>query len=171
MGWSCTTSTIGIAVASKWFPLTRSAYAIIFLLTYIYRGEALVTEVPLLDVPVALCTFYSDSHVPRTPAVAVASGSYVFIYRNLRPFYKFSLPNVVIDPNEVEVWNKLKSGDMSVDAALDATIQLRDRGVKLSRRSIELINIEDPAKKAELVDKYVYMSLLHICFSIHSLSV
>ena len=49
-------------------------------------------ETPLLDLPTGVCTFYMDTTDPRTPAVAVASGAFVYIYKNLRPYFKFTLP-------------------------------------------------------------------------------
>lgn len=57
----------------------------------------------------------SDMNTPRTPAVAVAAGPYVYVYRNLRPYFKFTVPNVELSPTEMEVWEQLKLG--SVDAA------------------------------------------------------
>jgi Bardet-Biedl syndrome 1 protein len=36
----------------------------------------------------------ADNNNPRTPAIAVGSGPFIYIYRNLRPYYKFSLPPV-----------------------------------------------------------------------------
>jgi hypothetical protein len=53
----------------------------------VYKGTALISEHALLDVPVSICIFYPDVQAPRTPAVAAAAGSYVFIYR-----YPLSLP-------------------------------------------------------------------------------
>jgi len=48
----------------------------------------------LLDVPVAMCAFYPDLLTPRIPSIAIAAGSFVFVYRNLRPYMKFTLPQV-----------------------------------------------------------------------------
>lgn len=73
-----------------------------------------MSEHALLDTPSALATFYSDLNKPQTPAVAVASGPYIFIYRNLRPYYKFTLPQVDVDPLEQEVWAALRGGKMTV---------------------------------------------------------
>ena len=58
----------------------------------IYKGTTLLSENILLDAPVSICTFFPDNSKPRTPSVAVAAGGFVFIYRNLRPYYKFTLP-------------------------------------------------------------------------------
>lgn len=45
------------------------------------KGTSMLSEHILLDVPASLAVFYPDGNVPRTPAIAVASGPYVFIYR------------------------------------------------------------------------------------------
>lgn len=54
----------------------------------VIKGTALSTTAALLDEPAAMATFYPDERTPRLPSVAVAAGSYVFIYRNMRPYFK-----------------------------------------------------------------------------------
>ena len=71
-------------------------------------GTQLISEHVLLDIPVALCCYYMDDSTPKTPAIAVASGPHIFIYRNLRPYYKFTLPPLPVDTQENEIWNDLK---------------------------------------------------------------
>lgn len=66
----------------------------------VYRGTALSSESALLDLPTGLVSFFMDLHEPRIPAVAVASGPCVYIYKNLRPFFKFTLPG--LDVNSLE---------------------------------------------------------------------
>ena len=68
----------------------------------VFRGTGVSSVHPLLDQPVAAAVFYPDAAVPRTPAVAVAAGANVFIYRNLRPYLKFSLPQVPLSAAELE---------------------------------------------------------------------
>ncbi len=62
----------------------------------------------------------TDSNTPRTPAVAVATGSSVYVYRNLRPYFKFALPAVDIHASELSVWNDLGAGTMDPAKAFDA---------------------------------------------------
>lgn len=61
-----------------------------------YCGTELTFDTPLLNMPTSVCTFYMDNTEPRTPAVAVASGSFIYIYRNLRPYFKFTLPSLQV---------------------------------------------------------------------------
>ena len=41
-----------------------------------------------------------DNTEPKIPAVAVASGPHIYIYKNMRPYFKFTLPTLGI-----KVWN------------------------------------------------------------------
>jgi len=61
-----------------------------------YKGTELVHQTPLLFMPTSLCTFYIDNTEPRTPAIAVASGSYIYMYKNLHPYFKFTLPSLQV---------------------------------------------------------------------------
>lgn len=79
----------------------------------IYKGTTLASEYAILDTPVAMSIIYSEtamvrqpqnnvlfmylfnsdndrscSSQPRIPSIAVAAGSHVFIYRQLRPYRK-----------------------------------------------------------------------------------
>ena len=40
----------------------------------------------------------------------MASGPYVFIYRNLRPYFKFTLPPVELTQQETHIWQDLRNG-------------------------------------------------------------
>lgn len=54
-----------------------------------HTGTQLSHETPLLDLPTAVKTFMMDA---REPAVAIASGSNIFIYKTIKPYFKFMLP-------------------------------------------------------------------------------
>jgi hypothetical protein len=45
-----------------------------------------VTENTIIDLPTAVATFHMDLHEPRIPAIAVASGSHIYIYKELLTF-------------------------------------------------------------------------------------
>ena len=53
----------------------------------------------MLDLPTGVVTFYMDTTDPRTPAVAVAAGPFVYVYKNLRPYFKFALPHLEVGIN------------------------------------------------------------------------
>lgn len=68
----------------------------------------MLTESPLPALPAAAATFLMDQHEPRTPALALASGPCVYIFKNLRPYFKFSLPQLPPNPLEQDLWNQAK---------------------------------------------------------------
>ena len=105
----------------------------------VLQGTSIHSEHTLLDVPVSITSFYTDSKLPRTPALAVASGSHVYIYRNLRPYYKFSLPTVDIAPEESQIWTSLADGSADPKTAVQALAGARDKGIALSSRSLDLL--------------------------------
>ena len=37
-------------------------------------------------------------------AIGVASGPYVYVYKNLRPYFKFTLPALDVNPVEQDLW-------------------------------------------------------------------
>lgn len=64
-------------------------------------------------------------NTPRTPAIAVAAGSHVYVYRNLRPYFKFTLPSVDIASGELDVWDQLKAGSVTAEKAFETLSGLR----------------------------------------------
>lgn len=74
----------------------------------VLKGPRVLTESPLPELPAAAATFLKDQHEPRTPALALASGPCVYVYKNLRPYFKFSLPQLPANPLEEDLWNQAK---------------------------------------------------------------
>lgn len=120
----------------------------------VFNGTQLVSEHALLGEPSALACFYSDLKKPQTPSVAVAAGENIFIYRNLRPYYKFRLPPVDIASLESEVWTSLKSDTIDASQAVDALNEARDNGVCLSSRSMVLLALTDAVAQASFIDEH-----------------
>jgi len=51
-------------------------------------------------------------------AIAVASGPYIYVYKNLRPYFKFTLPTLDIHQMEQEAWNEYKDVNMLISHSL-----------------------------------------------------
>ncbi|KAG8470997.1 hypothetical protein KFE25_009418 [Diacronema lutheri] len=127
----------------------------------VYRNTSLISENVLLDTPVSMCVTYTETSKPRVPSVAVASGPHVFIYRRLRPYYKFSVPPTPLAQAEANVWTKLHSGAMDIAEAVDALVAARDGGTLLTTRSVDLINTEALDERTALVDAWRGAPLTH----------
>lgn len=74
----------------------------------VLKGPLVMTESPLPALPAAAATFLMEQHEPRTPALALASGPCIYVYKNLRPYFKFSLPQLPPNPLEQDLWNQAK---------------------------------------------------------------
>jgi Bardet-Biedl syndrome 1 protein len=114
----------------------------------VYSGTDLVAENALLDVPSAICCFYMTyNDAVHRPAVAVSSGPYIYIYMNLRPYYKFTLPPVEVNQIETDIWANLRSQKIPVQQAVDDLENAKENGVSLTSRSLDLLALEDDAEK------------------------
>lgn len=122
----------------------------------IYKGTSLLSEHALLDAPVAMTSFYSDSSVPLVPTVAVASGSFVFIYKNLRPFYKFVAPTLDVSSEETETWQALAEAKMSVKDAIGKLNAVRDEGIPITERSRILMALDD-SQRQQFIETYKHL--------------
>lgn len=138
----------------------------------VYGGTSVVGETQLLSVPSAVASFYMDYRDEvRRPSIAVASGGFIFIYKNMRPYYKFTLPPVEVDAQEQEVWLNLKSAKVTVPAAFEALRQMKEGGTILSARSIDFLSLEDnertrfveAIKKPEIIQQTVITCMAVLC--------
>mmetsp|Transcript_1658 Transcript_1658/g.4843 ORF Transcript_1658/g.4843 Transcript_1658/m.4843 type:complete len:552 (+) Transcript_1658:21-1676(+) len=120
----------------------------------VYRNTSLISENVLLDTPVALCVTYNEVSKPRVPCVSVAAGPHIFIYRRLRPYFKFTVPPVAMTPREAEVWTRLNDKTMDLAQAVELLVTERDSGSPLCTRSVDLINTESEEERQAIVETW-----------------
>ena len=125
-----------------------------------WNGTTLASEHTLLEVPVGIAAFYAEDHnnpaSMKAPSLAVAAGCYVYIYRNLRPFYKFTVPNQTVDAAETVTWERLRDGAIAPVEAFETLSELRDQGAKLTSRSLDLLAIEEGEDVQARRDAFAY---------------
>uniref|UniRef100_A0A182QKI4 Uncharacterized protein n=1 Tax=Anopheles farauti TaxID=69004 RepID=A0A182QKI4_9DIPT len=113
----------------------------------VYKGTNLISEQHLPGIPCGVASLYINDQEPRTPSkllvgglssrvsvltarfallglvsvIAVAVASSVLFYRNMKPYYKYTIPSMTVEPLEVDVWKKLpvERGD-TLDALVDS---------------------------------------------------
>ena len=91
----------------------------------VYKGTQQVTENTIIDLPTGVVTFHMDTTEPRIPAIAVASAAHIYIYKNLRPYFKFTLPTLEIQPMEKELWAQASTDQLEVNQVYEALSNLR----------------------------------------------
>lgn len=57
----------------------------------------------MVDLPCGVVGFYTQNGEPRSSVVAVGVGSSVYIFKNMRPYFKYCLPHIEAHPKEREV--------------------------------------------------------------------
>ncbi|XP_064623947.1 Bardet-Biedl syndrome 1 protein homolog isoform X2 [Lineus longissimus] len=108
----------------------------------VYKGTTLITENTIIDLPTGVVTFYMDTNEPRTPAVAVASGPFIYVYKNLRPYFKFTLPTLEVNALEKDVWDQAREERIDVTILREMLDGMRNEGVPLTTRSLRFLNLE-----------------------------
>ncbi|XP_017392538.1 Bardet-Biedl syndrome 1 protein isoform X3 [Cebus imitator] len=104
----------------------------------VLKGPLVMTESPLPALPAAAATFFMEQHEPRTPALALASGPCVYVYKNLRPYFKFSLPQLPPNPLEQDLWNQAKEDQIDPLTLKEMLESIRcHAGLSLCRETAE----------------------------------
>ncbi|KAM9763930.1 BBSome complex member BBS1 isoform 1-T1 [Dama dama] len=108
----------------------------------VLKGTVL-RESPLPALPAAAVTFLMESHEPQTPAVAIASGPCVYMYKNLKPYFKFSLPPLPVNPLEQDLWNQAKEDRIDPLTLKEMLEGIREKAeVPLSVQSLRFLQLE-----------------------------
>lgn len=117
-----------------------------------YKGTSLVEEKALMDKPSGVVSFVMDGGM-KGAAIAVSAGSHLYIYRNLKPFFKFSLPVLDVEKEELELWVRFREERISQDDLVkELNALLKAGSVKLSARSINSIELSDAAARSDYLE-------------------
>lgn len=121
-----------------------------------YAGTALSHEVRLFGVPSAVTSFNMDTKEAfHRPTVAVALGPYIFMYRNVKPLYRFATPPVPLDPEEVAAWQSLTRNEITIEDAKTIFERKLDQGVDVSTRTLELLLMDNVAEQEAFVLRFI----------------
>ncbi|KAL7978247.1 hypothetical protein Chor_014786, partial [Crotalus horridus] len=111
----------------------------------VYQGTTLLSENTLPDLPTSVVSFLMEQHEPCMPALAVASGPYIYVYKNLRPYFKFTLPPM--EPNAMEkvVWDQAKEDKVDLLSMKEMLEAIRENAeMPLSVQSLRFLTLEPP---------------------------
>ncbi|KAK6103200.1 Ciliary BBSome complex subunit 1 family protein [Brugia pahangi] len=103
----------------------------------VFRGLQIIGANVLSDLPAALVSFNNENIQPSLASLAVACGSSILIYKNLKPFYKFTPPSLEINADEAEAWRHVKAGHINTSQLHAVLIKLLHQlgGMELTTRS------------------------------------
>ncbi|ORC92042.1 putative Bardet-Biedl syndrome 1 protein [Trypanosoma theileri] len=121
----------------------------------VFGGTSLVSQLQLLSVPSSITVFYAEGgdDVQR-PVIAVACGPYIFMYRDMKPLYRFTVPSVELDEVDVAVWEALRNDTISIPEAADMLEDRRRNGVELSTHSTDLLASDNAQERERIVESF-----------------
>ncbi|XP_021370593.1 Bardet-Biedl syndrome 1 protein-like [Mizuhopecten yessoensis] len=125
----------------------------------VYKGTNLMSENAIIDLPTGVVTFYMDVLEPRMPAIAVASGPYIYIYKNLRPYFKFTLPTLDVNSVELDLWTQVKEDKINVFVLREMLEGMRAEGTVLTVRSLRFLQMTDIGDMEAFANLYKHMPL------------
>ncbi|XP_002732274.1 BBSome complex member BBS1-like [Saccoglossus kowalevskii] len=116
----------------------------------VYKGTSLMSENAIIDLPTGVSTFFMDTNEPRTPAIAVASGPYIYVYKNLRPYFKFTLPPLEVNEVEEQLWNQTREDKIDVRVLREMLDSLRRENTdsSLTVRSLRFLMLDPDQMEA-----------------------
>ncbi|PAV64402.1 hypothetical protein WR25_11417 [Diploscapter pachys] len=103
---------------------------------------------------------FTHKNITSVPSLALASGPSLLIYKNLKPFYKFTTPSSKVNRVEEEVWARAQQSDFSSNKLIAVLRQLAlEISVKnLSAISQTLLTLPEDERDA-FVQKYASKGL------------
>lgn len=125
----------------------------------IYGGTLLLSQLTLIDVPCGVISFHMESNEPRIPAIGVASGTFLYIYKNLKPFYKFSLPSLEINAAELEAWEKMVQDQIDAATLRETLTSLEIGHRELTSKSQAFLEVSSPEAQLEFLESYKHFPL------------
>ncbi|ETN68507.1 hypothetical protein NECAME_05590 [Necator americanus] len=111
----------------------------------VFKGVTVVGESALADLPTAVVSFYNEKI--SLPAIGVASGSYIRIYKNLKPFYQYNIPSAPVHKVEQEAWTKTCVKQLTHD-------QLYTISPKQLTPLSQTLLVTKPEERSQFIDYY-----------------
>ena len=119
----------------------------------IFKGTLLQDESKLSIVPAGIIAFYGEEPSSKNiiPLLAVAGGNTIFIYKNLKGFIKYPLPDLIPNSEEMFFYQQLNNGEIDAKTCLTKLQMLADRLLEIKINNDE--NEEENEKENEENDK------------------
>ncbi|XP_026466800.1 Bardet-Biedl syndrome 1 protein-like [Ctenocephalides felis] len=83
-----------------------------------FKGRTQIQETVLPGIPSAIVKLHLEDS--DAEAIAVSCGCDILLYRNFKPYFKFTLPPLEVLPLEIEIWRKFEAGESDVFAFLES---------------------------------------------------
>uniref|UniRef100_H2Y718 Bardet-Biedl syndrome 1 N-terminal domain-containing protein n=1 Tax=Ciona savignyi TaxID=51511 RepID=H2Y718_CIOSA len=92
----------------------------------VFKGTSVIHENALIDLPSGIASIYMDVTEPRTPGLLVASGACIFVYKNMRPYFRYTLPLLPLNEAEKSLWHEAQHEDVIPEVLTAALSSLKE---------------------------------------------
>ena len=122
----------------------------------VLKGTSVLQQNALIDLPTGVVSLYMDTAEPRIPAIVVASGSCLYVYKNMRPYFKFNLPFLSVNAEEASLWDKAASGDIDASPLADALALLKKNlpPTALTTQTNYFLQLDADSDAQEFIESY-----------------
>ncbi|XP_048266766.1 Bardet-Biedl syndrome 1 protein homolog isoform X1 [Bombus terrestris] len=128
----------------------------------VYKGGDQITEHNMIDPPCGVVGFYTENGEPRSSVLAVGVGSSVYIFKNMRPYFKYCLPHIDVHPKEREIWHKAGMDEelnvLTLADELDLLLKELGAGF-ISPRTLKFLSM-DPNLRSSFAEQYRRVPLI-----------
>ncbi|XP_053981341.1 Bardet-Biedl syndrome 1 protein homolog isoform X1 [Hylaeus anthracinus] len=128
----------------------------------VYKGGDQITEHSMMDLPCGVVGFYTENGEPRSSVLAVGASSSVYIFKNMRPYFKYCLPTIDVHPKEREIWHKASSEEELnvLTLADELDLLLKELGAAfISPRTLKFLSM-DPNLRFSFAEQYKTLPLV-----------
>ncbi|XP_076675482.1 BBSome complex member BBS1-like isoform X2 [Andrena cerasifolii] len=122
----------------------------------VYKGGDQITEHNMVYPSCGVVGFYTENGEARSSVVAVGAGSSVYIFKNMRPYFKYCLPHMDVHPKEREIWHKagLEEELNVLTLADELDLLLKELGAGfISPRTLKFLSM-DPSLRSSFAEQY-----------------
>uniref|UniRef100_A0A914DT03 Bardet-Biedl syndrome 1 N-terminal domain-containing protein n=1 Tax=Acrobeloides nanus TaxID=290746 RepID=A0A914DT03_9BILA len=85
----------------------------------LFKGLSVISDSVLSDMPAGIITFVCDTGQLDSPCVGVACGGSILIYRNMKPYYRYNIPQQDLSQMEISLWNRAAEKKVSLEELVD----------------------------------------------------
>ncbi|KAJ8683685.1 hypothetical protein QAD02_019477 [Eretmocerus hayati] len=122
----------------------------------VFKAGDQTGEYPVAEIPSAVSGFYTDNIDRKSSVLAVGAGSSVFMFKNMKPHFKFCLPQLTAHQKEQDIWYKAGlDEELNVSTlADDLDLLLGDIGAAhVSPRTLKFLSLE-PEIRRNFAEQY-----------------
>ncbi|CAH8651370.1 unnamed protein product [Heterobilharzia americana] len=106
-----------------------------------FKGTKLISEISHSEAPSGIITYKCREKDKIVSDLAVAAGPYIYVYRKLLPFYKYTLPVMQPLSDEFELWEQARQGQLTAEELRAELEKLKSILSKLTARTIRYLQL------------------------------